>query len=119
MLPIILSIVMILSWLNAIIPKSAYSKIFTGNFILDPLFGAIVGSISGGTPAVSYVISGELLKNNVSLTAVTAFILTWVTVAFIQLPMESEVLGKKFAITRNIGSFVIAIVIAVIMGVIF
>ncbi len=44
--------------------------------------------------------------------AVTAFILAWVSVGIVQLPMESALFGKKFAITRNIVSFVTAMIIA-------
>ncbi len=119
MFPMILGVVMTVSWLNAIIPKSAYKNIFTGNTLFDPILGAIMGSISAGTPVVSYVISGELLKNGVTLSAVTAFILAWVTVGFLQIPIESKALGKKFAILRNIGSFIIAIITAIIIGFIF
>ncbi|MCK5027534.1 MAG: hypothetical protein KAS07_03885, partial [Candidatus Pacebacteria bacterium] len=62
----------------------------------------------------SYILAGEFLAQGVSKLAATAFILTWVTVGLIQLPVESLVFGKKFAIARNVASFVTAIVIAVL-----
>jgi hypothetical protein len=67
---------------------------------------------------VSYIIGGELLKQGISLIAVTAFIVAWVTVGFIQLPAESMILGKKFAFVRNILSFIFAIIVALITVVI-
>jgi hypothetical protein len=34
--------------------------------------------------------------------AVTAFILSWVTLGFVQLPLEAKVLGTRFTLYRNI-----------------
>jgi hypothetical protein len=45
---------------------------------------------------------------------VTALIISWVTVGSIQLPAEALMLGKRFAIYRNLLSFVFAIVISVL-----
>jgi hypothetical protein len=86
---------------------------FSGNKIQDTLLGACIGSIFAGNPINSYIIGGELLEHGVSLFAVTALILTWVTVGLIQLPAEIVALGKKFALVRNAISFVFAIIIAI------
>mgnify|MGYP006281207597 CR=1 FL=1 len=114
MLPFILGIIALLSLLKTLIPKGFYVSVFKGNILWDSLIGSLVGSISAGNPLTSYVIGGELLKQNVSLTAVTAFIVAWVTVGIIQIPAEMKALGKKFTIVRNISAFVMAIVVAVI-----
>lgn len=57
--------------------------IFTGNFFFDTFFGALVGSVAAGNPITSYIIGGELLSKGVSMFAVTAFILAWVTVGIV------------------------------------
>ena len=62
----------------------------------------------------SYIIGGELLKNGVSLVAVMAFIVSWVTVGTVQLPAESLMLGRKFALLRNGISLIMAIAISVL-----
>lgn len=103
----------------AISPRSYYSdrllaSIFSGNTFLDTLWGACFGSILAGNPINSYVIGGELLKYNISLFAVTALIVTWVTVGLVQLPAEIAALGKKFALLRNGLSFVLSIPIAIV-----
>lgn len=113
-LPIIFGVIMLVSLSIVVIPKSFYASIFTGNKITDPLFGAIFGSIAAGNPITSYIIGGELLGQGVSLIAVTAFILAWVTVGVVQFPAESLMLGKRFAITRNIISFITALIVAVL-----
>jgi uncharacterized membrane protein YraQ (UPF0718 family) len=114
-LPIIFGVVMLVALSIAAIPKSFYRNVFSGNKIIDPLLGAIFGSIATGNPITSYIIGGELLKQEVSLIAVIAFILSWVSVGLIQLPAESLMLGKKFAIVRNVISFVMALIIAVLV----
>lgn len=113
-LPIILGVIMLVSLFIVVVPESFYGKVFTGNKIIDPLVGSIFGSIAAGNPISSYVIGGELLKQGVSLIAVVAFILAWVSVGVIQLPAESLMLGKKFAFTRNILAFITALVISVL-----
>ena len=99
--PIILGVLFLLGLAVAAIPKSFYVNIFTGNKIMDSLLGAVFGSVSAGNPITSYIIGGELLSQGVSLIAVTAFILSWVSVGVVQLPAESMILGRKFAITRE------------------
>ena len=114
-LPIIIGILLLMGLVITIIPKEFYAAVFSGNKFLDPLIGALLGSISGGNPITSYILGGELLKQGVSLLAVTAFLLAWVTVGVIQLPAESLMLGKKFAIIRNSVSFLTAIIAAVLV----
>ncbi len=111
---ILLSVILLISFILNAIPKEFYSKVFTGNSLIDSVIGAIVGSISAGNPINSYIVGGELLNQGVGLAAVTAFILAWVTVGLIQLPAESLMLGRKFALYRNGVSFVSSIVIALL-----
>ncbi len=112
--PILVGVLLLIGLVNTLVPKEFFSRIFTGNRVLDPLIGALFGSIAAGNPLTSYVIGGELLKNGVSLVAVLAFIGSWVTVGTVQFPAESLMLGRKFALLRNGISLVMAIVIAVL-----
>jgi len=111
-IPVLTGIVLLISLVNTIIPKSLYSTIF-GNPILDPIIGSAVGSILAGSPITSYIIGGELLQQGVTFMAVTAFIVAWVTVGIIQLPAEAMLLGKRFAIVRNLVSFILSIIVAI------
>jgi len=113
-IPMILGVIMLVALFITAVPKSFYNIIFTGNKIIDPLLGATLGSIAIGQPITSYIIGGELLNHGVSLIAVIAFILAWVSVGTIQLPAESIIFGKKFAIARNFMSFVSALIVAVL-----
>jgi len=111
-LPLILGTILFVSLLTTVVPESFYTRFFNKNIIFDSFIGGIIGSISAGTPIISYILGGEMLKQGISLIAVTAFLVAWVTVGFIQLPAESIILGKKFAIWRNLSAFVLSIIVA-------
>jgi len=113
-LPILFSIVLLVSLANVLIPKSFYEILFQGNYFLDPIIGSTIGSILAGNPVTSYVLGGELLTQGVSMIAVTAFLVSWVTVGLIQLPAESILLGKKFTVVRNITAFLFSIMVAIL-----
>ena len=112
--PLIFGTILLVSLIITLIPKSFYVSIFRGNFVTDSFIGSLIGSISAGNPITSYIMGGELLEQGISLIAVTAFLVSWVTVGLVQLPAESFMLGKKFAILRNFTSFIFAIIIAVL-----
>jgi len=114
MTPILLGVVFLVGLVNTIIPKSFYKAVFFHSEILDSFLGALFGSIMVGNPITSYILGGEFLKQGISLVAVLSFIVAWVTVGVVQLPAEAVFLGKKFSITRNIVSFIFAIIVAVV-----
>ncbi len=114
LLPMLLGVVLLIGLFNAFVSKQFLASIFSGNVALDTLWGACFGSILSGSPINSYVIGGELLKYGISLFAVTAFIITWVTVGLVQMPAEIAALGRRFALLRNGLSFILAIPIAII-----
>ena len=116
--PILLGVILLISLANTVIPKTVYASFFRGNPILDSFVGSAIGSILAGTPITSYIISGELLNQGISLLAVTAFLVAWVTVGIVQLPAEAALLGKRFAIIRNITAFIFAMVVAIITTII-
>lgn len=88
-------------------------SVFTGDTFQSTVMGALIGSISTGNAVTSYIIGGELIKEDVSLIAITSFIVTWVTVGIIQLPAEAEILGRRFAFARNFLSFILSILVSI------
>jgi predicted Fe-Mo cluster-binding NifX family protein len=112
-------IVLLVGLFNAFVSKELLASILSGTPVLDTLWGACVGSILAGNPINSYVIGGELLKHGASLFAVTALIVTWVTVGLVQLPAEIAAMGRKFALMRNAISFVLFTGVAVLTVVVF
>jgi len=106
-------VILLIGLFNSFISKELLTSIFSGNTLPDILWGAGFGSILAGNPINSYVIGGELIEHGVSLFAVTAFIIAWVTVGLVQLPAEMAALGKKFALTRNVLCFVLSMAISI------
>ncbi len=111
--PIIFGVLLLVSMLTIVIPKSFYGILFNGNLFRDSITGAMLGSVLTGNPVTGYIIGKGFLVNGVSLIAVVSFITAWTTVGLFQLPAESLVLGKRFAVVRNISAFIISIVVAV------
>jgi uncharacterized membrane protein YraQ (UPF0718 family) len=112
-LPIFLGIILLLGLLRTYVTSQFISSIFKGKILSDTVLGSIFGSVSAGNAVSSYIIGGELLKQGISLYAVTAFVVAWVTVGMVQLPAEAAFLGRRFAFFRNILSFVLSIAVAI------
>ena len=111
-LPILVGVLLLVGLFTVLVPEEAFAKAFSGNAVIDPLVGALLGSAATGNPVTSYVIGGELLNIGVSMSAVIAFILSWVTVGLVQLPAESLMLTRRFAVTLNLVSYGMAVVVA-------
>ncbi|MEJ2653271.1 MAG: hypothetical protein P8173_16210 [Gammaproteobacteria bacterium] len=112
LLPIIIGMLLLTSLAITLFPERISAGLFGGSDALDALIGASVGSVAAGHPLASYLVGGELLESGVSLIAVTAFIVSWVTVGIVQLPAEVLMLGARFAIYRNVICFFSAVAIA-------
>jgi uncharacterized membrane protein YraQ (UPF0718 family) len=108
-LPILLGMLLLTSMIVNLTPEAAIARYFGKCELLDVLTGTFIGSIAAGHPVASYILGGELLKGGISLLAVTALIVSWVTVGVVQLPAEALTLGRRFAIYRNLLCFVYAI----------
>jgi uncharacterized membrane protein YraQ (UPF0718 family) len=114
MMPMVIAIVGLVGLFLTFVSNEMLGSMFSGSVVGDTLVGTLAGAIAVGQAMISYIIGGELLKDGVSLYAVTAFILSWVSLGFVQLPAEFEVMGVKFTIIRNILAFISTILIAVI-----
>ena len=110
--PMVLAIVGLIGIFETFITPEMIHNIFSGNILTDTLVGILAGAISVGQPFLSYIISGELLQEGISMYAITAFILSFVTLGVIQLPMEFSIFGARFTLIRNILSFLFAFIIA-------
>ncbi len=100
---------------QVLVSPKMLSSLFRGNVAGDTLIGTMAGAAASGNPVVSYLLGGELLKQGISLYAVSAFILSWVTLGFVHLPLEAEVLGFRLTLYRNILAFIFAMLIAALI----
>jgi len=118
MMMLFFGVLLLVSFVNSVITPEDFKLFFTGNIWLDSIKGALVGSVVAGNPANSYIISNSLLENEIALAAVVAFLISWVTVGFVNLPLESKYFGWKLAICRNIVNIILSIVMGLLIYII-
>lgn len=111
-LPIVIGMLLLTSLAMKFLPIENAADWFSQQGYLDVFIGTGIGSIAMGHPLASYLLGGELLAGGVSLLAVTALIVSWVTVGVVQLPVEIIMLGRHFAIYRNLSCVLLAILVA-------
>ena len=111
--PLLFGIILLIGLFRVIISQEMISSLFSGDMLRDTALGSIIGSVSAGNAATSYLIGGELIEDGVSFFAVTSFIVAWVTVGIIQLPAEAAFFGKRFAIARNCISFILCFIVTI------
>ncbi|MDK2954037.1 MAG: hypothetical protein PWQ27_1420 [Kosmotoga sp.] len=118
-LPTMLIIIVFIGLLLGFVPQSQISRIvgkqagFWGILVV-----ASLGAILHIPSLISFPLGASLLESGASVTAVAVFITTLTMIGVVTLPVEIKELGKKMALLRNGISFIIAIIIALIMGVI-
>ncbi len=115
--PTVLIVVIFIGLLLGLLPPSEISRYIGeqsgfGGVLMVALLGAMLH-----IPAlVSFPLSASLLKSGASVTAVVAFMTTLTMIGTVTIPLEIKELGKKMALLRNGISFLIALLIAIIMG---
>lgn len=118
-LPTVFIIIVIIGLLMAFVPPDQISRFIGeqagfGGLLVIAALGAVLY-----IPALtSFPLAAFLLQSGAGVTSVAAFITTLTMLGVVTLPLEIKELGKKMALLRNGLSFIIAVVIALIMGVI-
>ena len=118
-LPMVFIIIITIGLLLGFVPPEQISR-----FVGDQsgaggvLLVGVVGALMHIPALLSFPLAASILESGASVTAVAAFITTLTMIGMITLPLEIKILGKKMALLRNGISFVIAILIAFIMGII-
>lgn len=116
-IPAILIITMIIGLtLGFLTPEDISGFIGDQSGIGGVLLIGAAGALLHIPALLAFPLAGSLLENGASVTAVAAFITTLTMVGTITLPMEMKELGMKMTLLRNGFSFIVAIVIALIMG---
>jgi len=115
MLPMILGVLGLSAILITFIKPEQVKQVFTGMPLTDTIYGLLLGAIMMGNAVLSYILGGELLKMGISLYAVTAFLLAWITLGIVQIPMEIEFFGKRFVIVRNMMAIVFTLITSLLI----
>lgn len=108
----VLSIVMIASIIQVVIPAPVISKVLgEQNGLLAPLIATLVAAIFEGPTIVAFVIAAGLLNSATSVSAAVAFISSFSMIGIYSIPLEQSELGKKLPIIRFVVTFVGCIII--------
>lgn len=115
----ILTVILIIGLILAFIPaESIASFIESQNPIIATIGSALAGAITLIPAFIAFPLVGTLVDASVNIVAAVAFLTTLTMVGIVTFPLEKKEFGLKFAITRNVLSFIFAILIALVMGVI-
>lgn len=114
----IIAIMFLIGVVLTFIPPDTISKLIgSSSLILSSVVSAAVGSVTLIPAFVAFPLVGSLIDSGANIVPMVAFLTTLTMVGVVTLPLERREFGIKFTATRNVLSFVFAIVISMVMGV--
>ena len=108
-LPMFIAIVWLIGIFQVFVTPKMLSNFFNGSYLHDTITLIISGSITIGQVVLGCIMGFALLKKGVTLFAVTTFFLAFTTIGIIQMPLQMELLGKKFTIIQNFMAIIFII----------
>lgn len=111
-IPQIFLIISTTSLFIVLFDKTSFLSYLTNNNFLNAIIMDVFGSVMMGNPVTAFILGKSFLDLGLNYFLITVFILAWTTVGVVQFPLESKTFGFKFALIRNLLSFVFAIIIA-------
>jgi uncharacterized membrane protein YraQ (UPF0718 family) len=119
LVPQIISILFAIGFLLAWIPPDTIrTTLGNANEGVAVAIAALFGSITLIPAFVAFPLVGSLVHAGASIVPGVAFLTTLTMVGIATFPLEKTAFGTRFALVRNGLSFVFAIIIALVMGVI-
>ena len=86
---------------------------------LGVAIAAVLGSATLMPGFIAFPLCGAMLKEGVPYMVLAAFSTTLMTVGVLTYPLERQYFGRNVTLVRNAVCFVIALVVAVVMGLVF
>lgn len=119
MLGSLISIIFMIGLVLTFIPPE-YIATFVGkqSLFLSTVVSAAFGTITLIPAFIAFPLVGTLVNAGVSIVPAVAFLTTLTMVGIVTFPLEKREFGAKFTAVRNSLSFLFAIIIALVMGVI-
>ena len=87
------------------------------NTLLGMLIGLVLGSVTIMPGFIAYPLAGVLVEKGVLYMIVAAFVTTLMMVGILTYPLEKEYMGARATLLRNGGSFLIAVIISLMIGI--
>jgi len=119
-LPAFLIMLILISIVLFLVPDEAIvNYLGADNKFIGVLLASFLGSLILMPGFIAFPLCGILLEKAVSYMVLSAFTTTLMMVGVLTYPIEKEYFGVKVAIMRNVISFLIALVVAVMIGIFF
>lgn len=104
--------------LTFIPPETIKNTLGSENVVMSTIASAVAGSVTLIPAFVAFPLVGSFVNAGASIVPAVAFLTTLTMVGVVTFPLEKSEFGLKFTLYRNALSFVGAILIAGLMGVI-
>lgn len=119
MLLSILSIIFAIGFILTLLPPADIAT-FVGkqSVFVSTVVAALFGTITLVPAFIAFPLVGTLVGVGISIVPAIAFLTTLTMVGVVTFPLEKKEFGIKFTVIRNGLSFLFAIIIALVMGVI-
>lgn len=115
----ILSIIFAIGLILTLIPPTEVATFLgTQSVLLATIGGALLGTVTLVPAFIAFPLVGTLIHAGVSVVPSVAFLTTLTMVGVVTFPLEKKAFGIKFTAIRNGLSFLFAIAIALVMGVV-
>jgi len=113
----IIAVIFLIGLILTLIPiDTIQNTLNSSNTLVSSIFAAIVGSLTLIPAFVAFPLVGSLVDVGAGTVVAVSFLTTLTMVGLVTFPLERKEFGTKFAVTRNSLSFIMAIVIALVMG---
>lgn len=114
----IIGILFLIGLILTFVPPETIKDFMGKTNVLTATIGAaLVGSLTLIPAFVAFPLVGSLIDAGFGIIPSIAFLATLTMVGIVTFPLEKEEFGLKFTIARNSLSFIFAVIIAFVMGV--
>jgi len=118
--PILLAMIILVSIILYFLPANNISEYLSSNNKIKGMIAAlIIGSFAVFPGFIAFPICGILRDSGVSYMILSAFSTTLMLVGIATYPLEKHYFGRKATIIRNVAGFFMAIIVAIITGILY
>jgi uncharacterized membrane protein YraQ (UPF0718 family) len=119
-LPAFIIMLVLISIALYLVPDEVISHYLGGrNKFVDVILASSLGSITFLPGFIAFPLAGILLQKGVTYMVIAAFTTTLMMVGVLTVPIEKAYFGLKVTVIRNVIGFLIALTVAVMIGLAF
>jgi uncharacterized membrane protein YraQ (UPF0718 family) len=115
--PGLLGMIAIVGFALAFFPQDTLLRLFKAERVWDHIGVSLLGAVVTIPGPIAFPLAGTLLKMGAPLPLLASFITTLTMVSVVTAPMEISYFGVRFTLLRQSMSFVAAVSIGLLLGV--